>query len=83
MRDNAVVRTKEIKFAHMIEALKEPRFYCFFFTSLLVNFQNGAMNTFSSIITKGFGFSVSKKSPRRQQRCSVKDNFLLNFKYRA
>lgn len=59
--DNAVVRTKVVKTAHMFEALREPRFYCFFFASMLVNFQNGAMNTFSSIITTGFGFSVNKQ----------------------
>ncbi|KAG2226507.1 hypothetical protein INT45_014251 [Circinella minor] len=57
LQDNAVVRTKEIKVSHMWEALCEPRFYCMVFASLLVNFQNGAMNTFSAIITKGFGFS--------------------------
>ncbi|KAI9480897.1 MAG: major facilitator superfamily domain-containing protein [Benjaminiella poitrasii] len=55
--DNATVITKEIKFHHMIEALKEPRYYCFIFASLLFNLQNGALNTFSSIITAGFGFS--------------------------
>ncbi|KAI9497339.1 major facilitator superfamily domain-containing protein [Zychaea mexicana] len=57
LQDNAVVRTKQIKVHHMWEAVREPRFYCLVFASLLVNFQNGAMNTFSSIITKGFGFS--------------------------
>lgn len=56
-RDNAVVRTTEIKYYQMVEALKEPRFYCFIVASMLINFQNGALNTFSSIITAGFGFS--------------------------
>ncbi|KAI9263868.1 major facilitator superfamily domain-containing protein [Helicostylum pulchrum] len=55
--DNSTVITKEIKFHHMLEALKEPRYYCFIFASLLYNLQNGALNTFSSIITAGFGFS--------------------------
>lgn len=58
--DNSTVVTKEIKFHHMLEALKEPRYYCFIFASLLYNLQNGALNTFSSIITAGFGFSVSE-----------------------
>lgn len=58
IRDHAVVITREIKFYQIIEALKEPRFYCFIFSSMLINFQNGALNTFSSIITAGFGFSV-------------------------
>jgi ACS family allantoate permease-like MFS transporter len=56
--DNATVITNEIKYHQMIEALKEPRFYCFIFASLLFNLQNGALSTFSSIITAGFGFSV-------------------------
>ena len=57
--DNNTIITKEIKTHHMLEALKEPRYYCFIVVSLLFNLQNGALNTFSSIITKGFGFSVS------------------------
>ncbi|KAI7906634.1 major facilitator superfamily domain-containing protein [Cokeromyces recurvatus] len=55
--DNATVITKQIKFHHMLESLKEPRYYCFIFASLLFNLQNGALNTFSAVITAGFGFS--------------------------
>ncbi|KAI8984398.1 major facilitator superfamily domain-containing protein [Mycotypha africana] len=55
-QDNATIITKKVKFHHMLEALKEPRYYCFIFASLLFNLQNGALNTFSSIITVGFGF---------------------------
>lgn len=65
-RDNAVVRTREIKFSHMRESLCEPRFWLLVITSLLINFQNGALNTFSSIITAGFGFSVSEKENKRK-----------------
>lgn len=61
IKDNAVVITKEIKYHQIIEAIKEPRLYCFAFASMLINFQNGALNTFSSIITQGFGFAVSLK----------------------
>ncbi|CDH61084.1 mfs allantoate transporter [Lichtheimia corymbifera JMRC:FSU:9682] len=57
IKDNAVVITKEIKYHQIIEAIKEPRLYCFAFASMLINFQNGALNTFSSIITQGFGFA--------------------------
>ncbi|KAI9026456.1 major facilitator superfamily domain-containing protein [Phycomyces nitens] len=57
LRDNSVVRTTEIKYSHMLESLREPRFYCFVISSLLIDFQNGALGTFSSIITAGFGFS--------------------------
>lgn len=59
MRDNAVVRSREIKFSHIRESLKEPRFYIFCLCSMLINFQNSVLNTYSSIITKGFGFTVS------------------------
>lgn len=58
IRDNAVVITREIKYHQILESLKEPRYYCFIFASMLINFQNGALNTFQSIITAGFGFSV-------------------------
>ncbi|KAJ8661204.1 hypothetical protein O0I10_002953 [Lichtheimia ornata] len=57
IRDNAVVITRQIKYHQILEALKEPRYYCFIFASMLINFQNGALNTFQSIITAGFGFS--------------------------
>lgn len=66
--DNAVVRTKTVKLAHIFEALREPRFYCFFFTSMLINFQNGAMNTFSALVTKGFGFSVKYQSAVQRKK---------------
>ncbi|KAG0162456.1 hypothetical protein DFQ28_004452 [Apophysomyces sp. BC1034] len=55
--DNNVIRTNKVKISHMVEALKEPRFYCFIFASLLLNVQNGALGIFSAIITAGFGFS--------------------------
>lgn len=57
--DNSTIVTKDIKIHHMFEALKEPRYYCFVFASLLFNLQNGALGIFSSVITAGFGFSVS------------------------
>ncbi|ORX51984.1 MFS general substrate transporter [Hesseltinella vesiculosa] len=55
--DNAVVRNKTIKVAHMIEAVKELRFWCFVFAALLINMQNGALSTYSSLITNSLGFS--------------------------
>ncbi|KAI9319477.1 major facilitator superfamily domain-containing protein [Dichotomocladium elegans] len=57
LRDNAVVVSKKLKYYQILEALKEPRYYCFSIASLLVNLQNGGITTFSSIITAGFGFS--------------------------
>ncbi|KAI8339466.1 major facilitator superfamily domain-containing protein [Chlamydoabsidia padenii] len=55
-RDNAVARTREIKVSHMIESVKELRFWCFIFASMLLNMQNGALGTFSTLITSSFGF---------------------------
>lgn len=60
--DNATIVTREIKMHHIYEALKEPRYYCFIFASMLFNLQNGALGVFSSIITVGFGFSVSTQA---------------------
>ncbi|KAI9497525.1 major facilitator superfamily domain-containing protein [Zychaea mexicana] len=56
-RDNAVVQNREIKRDHILEALKEPRLYCFFFCSLFLNLQNGAISTFASQIINRMGFS--------------------------
>lgn len=56
--DNAVVKIKEIKMSHIIESLKEPRFYIYCLASMLINFQNSALNNFSALITQGFGFTV-------------------------
>ncbi|CDH51828.1 mfs allantoate transporter [Lichtheimia corymbifera JMRC:FSU:9682] len=56
--DNAVVQNKKIKMSHVYEALREPRLYCYFFLSLLLNLQNGALTLFSSQITTSMGFSA-------------------------
>ncbi|CDH50692.1 mfs allantoate [Lichtheimia corymbifera JMRC:FSU:9682] len=55
-KDNAVVRNKAVKMSHIKEALTEPRFYCYFFMSLLINLQNGAITLFNSQITVSMGF---------------------------
>lgn len=60
MRDNAVVKNRVIKIAHIYESLKEPRFYAICICGMLINFQNGALGIFSAMITQGFGFSVSE-----------------------
>ncbi|KAI8099882.1 major facilitator superfamily domain-containing protein [Halteromyces radiatus] len=56
IRDNAVAVTREIKVAHMWESVKELRFWCFIFASMFLNMQNGALGTFSTLITSSFGF---------------------------
>lgn len=57
-RDNATVRTAKIKSDHIWEALKEIRFWCFSFTCLFINLQNGAMTIYNGQITESFGFNV-------------------------
>ncbi|KAI7859824.1 major facilitator superfamily domain-containing protein [Circinella umbellata] len=56
-RDNTVVQSKKFKKEHIIEALKEPRFYCYFVISFLLDLQNGCVTIFSSQIIKNMGFS--------------------------
>ncbi|KAI8645927.1 major facilitator superfamily domain-containing protein [Parasitella parasitica] len=56
-RDNCVVRNKEIKKAHVIEALQEPRLYLIFFAQLFNCLQNGGLITFSTLLVEGLGFS--------------------------
>lgn len=55
--DNAVVATREFNYGHVWEALKEPRLYLYCLISFFINFQNGALTVFSSIIIKQIGFS--------------------------
>lgn len=56
-RDNAVVPTLAINYSQIKEALCEPRFYCYTFISLFINFQNGALTNFSTIIIQNLGFT--------------------------
>lgn len=59
-KDNATVRTTEIKKEQIWEALKEIRFWCFGVACLLINLQNGAMTIYNGQITASFGFNVSE-----------------------
>lgn len=58
-RENAVVQTKTIKLAHIKEALKDDKFYCYMLISFFVNLQNGCTTIFSTQIIKDMGFDVS------------------------
>jgi hypothetical protein len=58
-KDNATVRTTDIKKDQILEALKEVRFWCFGLACLLINLQNGAMTIYNGQITASFGFNVS------------------------
>jgi hypothetical protein len=58
-RDNAVIVTVQFNREHIKEALTECRFYCYMAFSFLISLQSGALGVFSSVVTKGFGFSVS------------------------
>lgn len=57
-KDNATVRTTEIKKEQIWEALKELRFWCFCGACVLINLQNGAMTIYNAQITESFGFNV-------------------------
>ena len=59
LRDNTVVQSKKINKKHIIEAFKDPKFYCYCLISFLVDLQNGAVTIFSSQIISQMGFSVS------------------------
>ncbi|KAI7906633.1 major facilitator superfamily domain-containing protein [Cokeromyces recurvatus] len=56
-RDNAVVRTSMIKKDQIWEALKEARFWCFCFSCLFINLQNGAMTIYNTQFAMGFGYN--------------------------
>ncbi|CEI90193.1 hypothetical protein RMCBS344292_04523 [Rhizopus microsporus] len=56
-KDNATVRTTEIKREQIMEAIKEIRFWCYSFACLLINLQNGAMTIYNGQIAQSFGFN--------------------------
>ncbi|KAI9281155.1 major facilitator superfamily domain-containing protein [Sporodiniella umbellata] len=56
-KDNATVRTTEIKREQIWEALKELRFWCFCLACVLINLQNGAMTIYNAQITASLGFN--------------------------
>ena len=65
-RDNATVRTTEIKTEQIWEAVKEVRFWCFGIACLLINLQNGAMTIYNGQITASFGFDVSHRCKQKE-----------------
>lgn len=65
-RDNATVRTTEIKTEQIWEAVKEVRFWCFGIACLLINLQNGAMTIYNGQITASFGFDVSCRHKQKK-----------------
>jgi hypothetical protein len=67
LADNGVYRTQEFKRDQVIEALKDQKTWIFFLCALLNNMTNGALTTFSTLITQGFGFSVSLISQPSKQ----------------
>ena len=58
IRDNCVTPNKTIKLDHIWEALKEPRLYCYFLISVLLNMVNGCISVFSTTIIRAMNFSV-------------------------
>ncbi|KAI8886243.1 MFS general substrate transporter [Backusella circina FSU 941] len=57
MLDNDVQISREIKFTHIKECLREPRYYCYTIAGIITNIPNGAFFTFISILISSFGFS--------------------------
>lgn len=58
MRDNATVQSHTIKKQHVLEALREPRLYCYTLIGFMIMTQNGCMVTFSTQIIVTMGYSV-------------------------
>lgn len=58
--DNMVVKTKEIKKYQIWEALKEPRFWCICFATLLINLQTSGLIAYSVLLLQSLGFGVNK-----------------------
>ncbi|KAI9255748.1 major facilitator superfamily domain-containing protein [Phascolomyces articulosus] len=56
-RDNAVVRNKQFKVAHVIEAVKEPRLYCYCLTVIMISMQSGAIGLYGALLVKNMGFT--------------------------
>jgi hypothetical protein len=59
--DNHVRISTQIKFSHIKECLREPRYYCYTTAGILTNIPNGAIFTFMTILISHFGFSVKYK----------------------
>lgn len=57
-RDNATVHSHTIKKQHVLEALREPRLYCYTLIGFMIMTQNGCMVTFSTQIIVTMGYSV-------------------------
>ncbi|KAI8149744.1 major facilitator superfamily domain-containing protein [Fennellomyces sp. T-0311] len=56
--DNAVVQNKEIHWNHILEALKEPRYYCHVLISLFCSIPNGCIVVFGSQIVHNMGYAA-------------------------
>lgn len=58
LKDTGIKRSNKVDWDQVRECFKDPKTYAWFFISLLVNISNGALTTFSGLITVGLGFSV-------------------------
>ncbi|CAO3681056.1 unnamed protein product [Umbelopsis ramanniana] len=57
LKDTGIKRSNKIEWDQVRECFKDPKTYAWFFISMLVNISNGALTTFSGLITVGLGFS--------------------------
>ncbi|KAI9309366.1 major facilitator superfamily domain-containing protein [Cunninghamella echinulata] len=55
--DNGVAENTKFNKAHIWEALRDPKYYCYIFISALCNLQNGSLTVFSSQLIVEFGFT--------------------------
>ncbi|KAI8149497.1 major facilitator superfamily domain-containing protein [Fennellomyces sp. T-0311] len=55
--DTGMVQDKQFKKKHIIEAIKEPRLYCYCLIVILLCLQNGTVSLYSSQIIRDSGFS--------------------------
>lgn len=58
LKDTGIKRSNKIEWGQVRECFKDPKTYAWFLISMLVNISNGALTTFSGLITVGLGFSV-------------------------
>ena len=57
--DNAVVRNKDFRISHILEATREPRLYCYCLAVIMLSMQSGAIGLYGELLVKNMGFSVN------------------------
>jgi sugar phosphate permease len=63
LRDTGIKQSNKTNWSQVKECFIDPKTYAWFLISLCINISNGALLTFSGLITVGLGFSVSARLP--------------------